>query len=110
MRRRLVCGLALFSLLRFASQLSAQPCALDPTFNPPLNPGAQVYVVLLQTNGQILIAGSFASIGNNTLLNVARLNPDGTVDPTFNPSTAADLGYVNALAVQSDGKILLGGD
>ena len=38
---------------------------------------------------------------------LGRLNTDGTLDTSFNPG--AD-GYVDSLAVQADGKILVGGD
>src|SRR2546430_4416659 len=52
-------------------------CALDFSFHPALNANAQVYVITLQTNGQILIGGAFRSVGNVPIANVARLNPDG---------------------------------
>jgi len=43
------------------------------------------------------------------MTNVARLNPNGTVDLTFNPGTAANLGSVSAIACQPNGKVLIGG-
>jgi len=63
----------------------------------------------VQTDGHILICGSFNSIGTNSITNIARLNSDGSLDQGFNPGTAADVGYVTAVAVQSDGKVVLGG-
>ncbi len=39
--------------------------------------------------------------------NIARLNPDGSLDATFNPDVN---GHVIALAIQPDNKILVGGD
>ena len=39
---------------------------------------------------------------------IARLNADGTVDPTFNPAAGPN-GGVRCLALQSDSKILIGG-
>jgi len=95
--------------LWLAASAHSQPCSLDLSFNPTLNTGAVVYAVALQPNGQILIGGAFNSIGNVTVSNVARLNPDGTLDPTFNPGSAADVGYVDTIAVQKDGKVLAGG-
>ncbi len=38
--------------------------------------------------------------------NIARLNPDGTLDTAFNPNAN---GVVYAIAVQPDGRILAGG-
>jgi len=87
----------------------SQACSLDPTFNPALNPWAAVYVVTLQPDGKILIGGAFYFIEQMPRGNVARLNPDGSLDPAFDPGTAADIDYVSAIAVQHDGKILIGG-
>src|SRR5258706_7445023 len=63
----------------------------------------------LQTNGQIVIGGVFEYIEDRPIANLARLNSDGTLDSTFDPATAADIGYVNSVAIQSDGKIVIGG-
>ena len=68
-----------------------------------------VYAVALQSDGKILIGGSFNSIGGVSRANIARLNADGTLDTTF--AAIDTLGQVVlAIAVQSDGKILIGGD
>jgi len=84
-------------------------CPLDPTFSPRLNNASAVYFVTLQPNGQILIGGAFLSINGTAITNVARLNQDGTLDATFNPSGAAAFGSVDAIAVQNNGKIVIGG-
>src|SRR5437899_672038 len=55
----------------------AQPGSLDTNFNAVLNNNAQVYVVTLQPNGQILIGGSFYAVAGQPAANLARLNPDG---------------------------------
>ena len=99
----------LTAFLPFVSGLFAQPCSLDSTFDAGLNPGAVIYIVTVQTNGQILIGGSFESVGGVRITNVARLNTNGTLDTSFSPGAAANRGYVNAIAVQPDGKIVLGG-
>jgi len=39
---------------------------------------------------------------------IARLNPDGSLDLTFNPGSGADDG-VEVITLQSDGRILIGG-
>ena len=70
-----------------------------------------VRVAKIQADGKILIGGDFTSIGGQTYGGIARLNADGTLDPDFNPGAgiegAAPELYV--IAVQPDGKILLGG-
>jgi uncharacterized delta-60 repeat protein len=45
-----------------------------------------------------------------TAYRIARLNPDGTPDETFNPGGAGANKAVRAMAFASDGKIYIGGD
>ncbi|MBE7498473.1 MAG: cadherin-like beta sandwich domain-containing protein [Verrucomicrobiaceae bacterium] len=84
--------------------------SLDTSFNP--NANGTVYGILVQPDGQIVISGSFSTLQPNgaasptTRNRIARLNADGTLDATFNPNANSE---VYALALQPDGKILLGG-
>ena len=78
-------------------------------FDP--NANGTVRVVVVQPDGKILIGGDFTTLSPNggatvTRNHIARLNPDGTLDTAFNPN-AGDSVY--AIAVQADGKILVGG-
>jgi uncharacterized delta-60 repeat protein len=82
--------------------------ALDG-FDP--SPNDIVRTVLVQPDGKILIAGDFTAVAPNggapvTRNRIARLNPDGSLDTGFNPNSNGD---VYALALQADGKILVGG-
>jgi uncharacterized repeat protein (TIGR01451 family)/uncharacterized delta-60 repeat protein len=64
----------------------------------------------VQANGQVIAAGDFTSFDGVTYNHLVRLNPDGSVDSTFTPSTGTNAtGSVRAVAVQSDGRILVGG-
>ncbi len=54
----------------------------------------------------VLLAGGAAAVRGQSALRIARLNPDGTLDTAFNPNANAQ---VNAIALQADGKILVGG-
>jgi uncharacterized delta-60 repeat protein len=47
-------------------------------------------------------------VGTTPVSQIARLNPDGSVDPGFVGATAN--GEIKAVAVQQDGKILIGGN
>jgi uncharacterized delta-60 repeat protein len=69
---------------------------------------ASVNCLALQTNGQIVVGGSFSTLSGQSRKNIGRLNSDGTVDTTFNPGT--DTGPVRGLAVLPDGKILMSGN
>ena len=82
---------------------------LDTTFNP--NANSSVASLVVQADGKIVVGGSFTAFAPNsgtsiTRNNIARLNADGTVDTAFDPN-AND--WVNPVALQADGKILIGG-
>jgi uncharacterized delta-60 repeat protein len=86
----------------------------DGTVDASFNPGVSedVYAIAVQGDGKIVIGGHFSTVGGggigNTARNrIARLNADGTVDVAFNPGANAD---IYALAVQPDGKIVVGGN
>jgi uncharacterized delta-60 repeat protein len=84
--------------------------SLDTSFDP--NPSNSVNCLLLQPNGKIVLGGGFTTLQPNgaatqTTRNfIARVNADGTLDTTFDPN--ANNG-VRSLALQPDGKIVLGG-
>jgi uncharacterized delta-60 repeat protein len=78
--------------------------AVDTTFTAPAIPDGDVKCVLVQPNGQILIGGSFPE-GDGLL----RLNTNGSLDAAFNTATPIGNRQVNTLALQDDGKILMGG-
>src|SRR5204863_2422032 len=59
--------------------------------------------------GRIYIGGSFTTVGNSNRVSVARLNFDGSLDSDFDPGIGPD-GPVSALAVQSDGSLLIAGN
>lgn len=84
----------------------AQNGSLDASFHAEAN--ATVRAIAVQTNGQLLIGGDFTSVNGVPRNRIARLNGDGELDRTFNPGTgASDLIY--SVALQSDGKVLIGG-
>jgi uncharacterized delta-60 repeat protein len=77
-----------------------------------INPLSTVNCLALQSDGRLLIGGQFTSIFPATALSaatvsyVARINPDGTLDSSFIPEPNQ---AVNAVAVQTDGEVILGG-
>lgn len=72
-----------------------------------VNAGADVISgFTLQADGRIIVAGAFTTIGGSNIARLARLNPTGTIDATFNP---APNGRVTAVALQPDGRVMIGG-
>lgn len=84
----------------------------DASFVGPVFGGAgDVFAIAAQSDGRFLIAGSFTiADGQRTHTNVARLNADGTIDPTFFiGSQDTQTVPIYSVAVQSNGRILVGG-
>jgi uncharacterized delta-60 repeat protein len=82
---------------------------LDTGFDPRAS--GLVYSVAVQADGKVLLGGTFTSLnpgytGVVTRNHIARVNADGTLDAGFNPNAN---GIVFSVAVQADGKVLLGG-
>lgn len=80
--------------------------SVDPTFNVTAIQGP-VYALAVQ-NGQVMVGGNFSVVGQ-TYQNIARLNADGSLDTTFAPSTGVNA-LVRALAWQTNGQVVVGGD
>jgi len=71
--------------------------------------GNGITTAISQTGGKLLIAGTFTASGSGvTNKNLARLNIDGSLDTSYASSGANS--YVWALALQPDGKALVGGE
>ncbi len=69
-----------------------------------------INVVALQPDGKIIVGGKFEQVARQTRYGLARLNADGSFDPTFNANLNANLtAALTSIAVQADGKILVGG-
>ena len=81
----------------------------DPAFTSPFDDESVVYGLALQTNGKILVGGSFRLIGSHEAMDFARLNADGTLDGGFNPPSGGGvhLGNNQAFAIQPDQKIIV---
>lgn len=91
-----------------------QIARLDPitgsadSFDPSAN--AQIYSIAVQADGKILVGGASTHLGGQTRNHIARLETDGRLDQTLNLNLAGPLtSFVNAIAVQPDGKVLIGG-
>jgi uncharacterized delta-60 repeat protein len=85
--------------------------SLDATFNPGSGANNTVMTIALQPDGKVIIGGNFSSINGTARSCIARLNSDGSLDTTFNPGSGANSAssFIFTSALQSDGKIIIGG-
>ena len=73
--------------------------ALDPSFFPGLGANGTIWQVALQNDGKLLIVGEFTTFNQTNRNHIARLNSDGSLDPSFDPGLGPD-GPVYSVAVQ----------
>ena len=82
---------------------------LDSSFNPGAGTnGTSVSIAVLQPDGKIIIGGDFTTCNGTGRNRIARLNADGTLDPSFNPGAGADFD-IHTAALQPNGKLIIGG-
>jgi uncharacterized delta-60 repeat protein len=81
---------------------------LNTSFNPGTGANSTVFSTAIQVDGKIIIAGQFTEYNGLGRNRIARLNTDGSLDTFFNPGTGAS-NTVQTTAIQSDGKIIIGG-
>lgn len=87
---------------------------LDSSFNFTSSADNPILALALQPDGKVVIGGSFTLYGAVARNRIARLNTNGTVDMSFNPSPLLAPSWqvntsITALTVQPNGQILIGG-
>jgi len=93
-----------------------QDGSFDETFHGPqfrFLPGGNsigtINKINIQNDGKTLISGYFNQVNGNTLNGIARLNPDGSLDLSFNPDLG-DRSIIKDLILLKDGKFLASGN
>jgi uncharacterized delta-60 repeat protein len=85
---------------------------LDPSFLPA--PSGGVRALALQPDGSLLLGGDFTSVATANFpagkerLHLARVDGDGLLDG-FDPGAGGGAAYVAALALDPEGRVLIGG-
>jgi uncharacterized delta-60 repeat protein len=99
-----------------SSNVHAAPGDLDLTFNAGaiVNSSSSfisVEAIVTQPDGKILVGGAFTGVNGIARNQLFRLNSDGSLDLSFNTPLLfnSTVGNVTSLALQPDGKILVGG-
>ncbi len=82
--------------------------SLDETFNPGTGNNSTIFSINQQPDGKLLIGGFFTTYDGISRNSVARINDNGSLDPTFNPISGSNDG-VSYIKMQSSGKILVTG-
>ena len=62
--------------------------SVDTTFNPGSGANGPVYAISQRLDGKLMIGGSFTAYNGVAITNLARINPNGSLDTTFNPGGA----------------------
>jgi uncharacterized delta-60 repeat protein len=90
---------------------------LDTSFRPLVLPNVPrsfgwvpaVEAILVQPDGRLLVGGWLTNVNGTPVTGLARLHLDGSLDGSFRWEFPRQDGHVTALALQPDGKILIGG-
>ncbi len=82
--------------------------SIDNTFNIGTGFNGNVLSIEIQNVDKILVGGQFTTYTGATANGLIRLNPDGSVDTSFNIGSGFG-DYVQITAIQPDNKILVGG-
>jgi uncharacterized delta-60 repeat protein len=93
----------------FIVQLNADG-SLDTLFNPILGPNDVVNGLAVQEDSKILVVGDFTEYDGVSRRFIARLHPDGSLDPSFHHKDVGLVGLLIAVGLQQDGKMVVGGD
>src|SRR5262245_58722525 len=104
------CGktISILALALFLTEKGVAQSNVD-SFDPGAN--GRVRAMALQADGKVVVGGTFTTLGGGgmgttTRNYIGRLNPDGSIDTSFDPGADAQ---VEVLVIQADGKILAGG-
>ena len=82
---------------------------VDNSFAASVQLNGDITSLLAQPDGKVVVGGDFTALNGQPVANLVRLNADGTPDAAFQAAGAGPERQVNALALQPDGKLLVGG-
>ena len=80
----------------------------DTSFNIGTGFNGSVRSIGIQSDGKLLVGGDFTTFSGISQNKLIRINSDGSKDTSFNIGNGFD-SQVFSIAIQSDGKILVGG-
>jgi uncharacterized delta-60 repeat protein len=107
-----ILSIAVFAVFLFMSNVILGQ-VVNPDFLPVIKGSPRVLTLMVQPDDKTIIGGEFIVTGNTRVNGLARLNPDGTLDESFNLSYLTDNSenYVSTLFYdKSIDKIYVGGN
>ncbi|MFO1500751.1 MAG: immunoglobulin domain-containing protein [Verrucomicrobiota bacterium] len=94
------------SVIRRLNADGSLDSTMDSTVSGTLSPW--IYALAVQPDGRVLAGGNFATVAGSPRVNLVRLQAAGTLDNSFKTNFTCS-GEIRAVAVQPDGRILIGG-
>ncbi len=95
------------------ARLNLSTMTIDASFNTTTGfvNTEDVQMMALQPDGKLIVGGQFTSYKGSSYNRIIRLNSDASIDTSFSPGTGFN-STVNrgCIALQSDGKIIVGGE
>ncbi len=99
------------------SEIGIQDNEVAAQMDPGFSSGGfwgEVYAMALQPDGRILLGGTFDHVADIACTNLARLNPDGSLDASFAAATSLSDSWggpsqVSVLKLTTDGQVLVAG-
>jgi len=84
--------------------------SIDPSFDSGTGVDSGVYAITIQSDNKIILGGEFTEYDGTPRSGIARVAADGSLDNSFDSGQGVGTGeYIEALAIQSDNKIIIGG-
>jgi uncharacterized delta-60 repeat protein len=104
------------TILLLGAESIAQLGGIDANFNLGTGFGpdqwtGKCHSIVQQADGKLIVGGQFKTFNGDTTYYITRLNIDGTKDPNFTSQFTNQWGYdIRTIALQNDGKIVIGGE
>ena len=83
--------------------------SIDQTFQAGTDGNSSLISFVVQPDGKVICIGAYVYVNGTNRNGLVRLNPNGGVDGSFNPGTDVPNNAIAAIALQDDGRILIGG-
>ena len=106
---RVAIGIAIAAALQLTPSSVFAQGQSDGTWTGSDYVNGDINVIALQTDGKVLVAGNFTTCYGQPRTRIARLNADGSFDPSFDPGVGPS-GPIRDIIVRPDGKILVAGE